>query len=151
MLRRRKRAAPNSFAVVEFSSYVEKLCANLLVAYSIDPRRIRLALSVKDVSLPLAKAIPCGLIVNELIVNSLKHAFPDGRFGTITVEMSKGADGLVSLAVRDDGVGMVEPGDAVRQKRTVGLSIVESLVKQLEGRFEVASNGGMQVQAVFPD
>jgi PAS domain S-box-containing protein len=140
----------NNFALIEFSPYVQELCANLLTAHSIDPDRIRLAVSVRGVSLPLAKAIPCGLIVNELIVNSIRHAFPGGRSGTITVEMSKRADGFVCLAVRDDGVGVVESGEASPSRKTVGLSIVESLVKQLDGRLEVASEGGMRVQAVFP-
>jgi len=139
-----------SFAVVEFSSYVQKLCGYLIDVYSVDPNRIRLAVTADSVSLALAKAIPCGLIVNELVMNALKHAFPDGRSGTISIAMSKGEDGLVSLVVRDDGVGTAQSGQQSGHKKSVGLSIVESLVSQLRGSSTMDGAAGMRVAVTFP-
>ncbi|HUI71951.1 MAG TPA: PAS domain-containing protein [Spirochaetia bacterium] len=139
-----------NFALIKFSSYLEKLCQTLLVAYATDHDQIQLKVCVEEASLALVKAIPCGLIVNELVVNSLKHAFPEGRRGTITIEMSKGEEGVVSLAVRDDGIGISESLEELRQKKTLGLSIVESLVRQLSGTLDVQSHGGLTVRVVFP-
>jgi len=140
----------SNLALIKFSSYLQKLCRTLLAAYATDSERIRLEVCVKEASLALVKAIPCGLIVNELVVNALKHAYPEGRRGTITVDMSKGDNGLVSLVVRDDGIGVSESLEELRQKKTLGLSIVESLVKQLDGRLDVRNEGGLKVQVIFP-
>ncbi len=93
-----------------FNLYLEDLVRDARRAY-LDSDRVSLDLQLEEVGLRLAVAIPCGLLVNEIIVNSLQHAFPDGRSGTITVELSTGEEG-VFLRVADDGVGMQSSANA---------------------------------------
>ncbi len=101
----------------------------LFESYSADPSRITLAIDATGVQLPIKMATPCGLLVNELIANALKHAFPDGRAGEIRVELAKEAD-QVRLSVSDDGVGLPEGTDP-EQTGTLGLQLIGLLVEQL--------------------
>jgi PAS domain S-box-containing protein len=138
----------DDFSSVEFSTYIGSLCDHLLDAYSADRGAVTLRTSLAELSLPLEKAIPCGLIVNELIVNSLKHAFPDGRRGSIEVSLAKTADGMVSLIVHDDGAGMPEAeGEA---GATIGMNLVRTLARQLGGEFETGGGPGTTSRVTFP-
>jgi two-component sensor histidine kinase len=94
-------------------------------------------------------AIPCGLVLNELITNSLKHAFGDGRPGTIRVELAPTACGRLRLAVKDDGVGLPEGMD-VHKARSLGLQLVCTLAEQLDATLEVDGRGGSAFQLTFP-
>jgi two-component sensor histidine kinase/ABC-type amino acid transport substrate-binding protein len=137
----------DDFSSVEFSTYIGSLCDHLLEAYSADRGAVALKTSLEELSLPLEKAIPCGLIVNELVVNSLKHAFPGGRRGTIEVSLSKTAEGSASLIVRDDGAGMPEAeGEA---GATIGMNLVRTLVSQLGGSFEASGGTGTTTRITF--
>jgi two-component sensor histidine kinase len=114
---------------------------------------VELDLAVADVSLAVGKAIPCGLIVNALITNALKHAFPGGRSGRVRVELAYADEAvdpprLIKLTVRDDGVGI--PGDPdIRQARTLGLELVATLVEQIDGRLQVIRDGGTSFEITF--
>ncbi len=93
--------------------------------------------------------IPCGLILNELITNSFKHAYPDKREGELAVLLQENKVGDYVLVVRDDGVGI--PGDIdFRQTRSLGLQIVRAMVEKLDGIFEVVSNNGTEFRITFP-
>jgi len=138
------------FAVVEFGSYLRQLCDYLLSAYMVDDRRIRIGVSVEDVSFALDNAIPCGLLVNELVVNALKHAFPGDRTGTIEVALAKGGDGMITLTICDDGVGFSKPEHDGRKAGTIGLTLVENLARQLYGTFEIEGDRGTRARVVFP-
>jgi PAS domain S-box-containing protein len=138
------------FALVDFSSYVGQLCDHLLSAYLEDPGRVRLAVSIEEVSLSLDKAIPCGLLINELVVNALKHAFPGDRPGTIEVAMRRLGDGRVSLTVSDDGTGTAADGIEEGGRKTIGLSLVRSLASQLGGVYDSESAAGTRVSIAFP-
>jgi two-component sensor histidine kinase/ABC-type amino acid transport substrate-binding protein len=140
----------DDFSSVNFSSYVGELCDHLLDAYSVDRSKVRLRIDIADLNLPLEKAIPCGLIVNELVVNALKHAFPDGRTGTIEVTLSSSAEGLATLVVSDDGAGKAESGGEAGS--TIGMNLVRTLARQLDGSFEASpgSGPGMTVRVAFP-
>jgi two-component sensor histidine kinase/ABC-type amino acid transport substrate-binding protein len=137
-----------SFSSVDFATYIDSLCDHLLDAYSSDRDAVRLRTSIEELSLPLEKAIPCGLIVNELVVNSLKHAFPDGRRGSIEVSLSRTADGLASLIVRDDGTGMPAAGGP--SGSTIGMNLVTTLAMQLGGEFEASGEKGTTARVTFP-
>jgi len=138
----------DDFSSVGLSSYIGGLCGYLLDAYSVDRDRVRLRLSIAELRLSPEKAIPCGLIVNELVVNAIKHAFPEGRSGSIDVSLSEDGDGRVSLAVRDDGTGV--PEKSAGAAPTIGMNLVRTLVKQLGGEIETSSGGGMTARIVFP-
>ena len=95
------------------------------------------------------QAIATGLILNELISNALKHAFPDGRSGLIRID-AQNHDGRVELAVIDDGVGLPEDLDT-RKSKSLGLQIVEILARQLRGAWELKSESGTIFRLSFPE
>ncbi len=118
------------FAEVDFAGFLDTLVPTLFESYGTDPSRITLAIDASGVQLPIKMAIPCGLLVNELIANALKHAFPDGRSGEIKVKLAKEADHQVRLSVSDDGAGLPE-GTDLEQAGTLGLQLVGLLAEQL--------------------
>jgi two-component sensor histidine kinase len=92
--------------------------------------------------------VPCGLILNELMTNALKYAFPDGNAGTIWVELSASPERVLSLRVADDGVGL--PADLdILNTRSLGLQLVNSLVGQVDGSLVVERSGGTAFRISF--
>ena len=97
---------------------------------------VRLVMELGPVEVETGQAIPCGLIVNELVTNSLKHAFAGGRSGEVRIGLQREADGPVRLRVSDTGAGL--PANfAARQGHSLGLQLVSDLAKQLLGALEV--------------
>jgi two-component sensor histidine kinase len=143
-------------ARVDFAEYIRNLTTYLFRAYSAHAHDIILDIQTDDVFLGIDTAVPCGLILNELISNALKHAFPNGRKGKIRVEFRAGegarADGggMLALTVDDDGVGLPEGFD-FQDTPSLGLRLVNSLVDQLDGRIETHNHGGTQVRITFDD
>jgi two-component sensor histidine kinase len=128
-------------ADLNFGDYVELLSDRLFSAYCVDPSRIRLELSIQPIVLTVDDAIPCGLILNELISNSLKHAFRDGREGVIRVSLGKTQGDGVELTVADNGIGL--PADfRLESARSLGLQVVETLIYQLRANLSIAGTGG---------
>jgi len=103
---------------------------------------------VGDVFLDINRAIPCGLIINELVSNSLKHAFPDGRRGEIAVKMDKNKRGKYLLLVKDTGIGFPEGVD-FHQTETLGMQLVTDLVRQLDGNIKLKRDEGTEFRIVF--
>jgi PAS domain S-box-containing protein len=132
-----------------FSEYVSKLAGNIFEAAAGPPDRIALGLEVEDVTLAVDKAIPCGLVLNELITNALKHAFPDGRAGTIRVDVRREPEGGLRLEVSDDGVGLPAGLDA-QSCSTLGLVLVRTLARQLDARLEIEGSGGTTFRLSVP-
>jgi two-component sensor histidine kinase/CHASE1-domain containing sensor protein len=137
------------YSRVPFSQYAGGLAAEVFHAAGVSPGALKLELEVGEVELPVDKAIPCGLILNELITNALKHAFPPDGPGTVRVELEQGADGRVRLAVKDDGVGFPAGGD-LRHSHTLGLQLVHTLAGQLAAKLEVRrTDPGTSFEVVF--
>ncbi len=126
---------------VDFAAYLRSLANHLFQFFKVDTGRIRLETDLEDVLLDVNSAVPCGLLVNELISNSIKHAFPGGRKGTIGIGLRREKDGTVVFRVADDGVGFPEDLD-FRRAATFGLQIVSLLVEQLEGTIHVDKRSG---------
>jgi two-component sensor histidine kinase len=118
---------------IEFSQYLRNLASHLFQSYQADASRIRVKMETEEVLLNINTAIPCGLIVNELISNVLKHAFPDGRSGELEIVLRRAAGGGYVILVRDDGIGL-PPGLDIRRTETLGMQIVSTLVGQIDGR-----------------
>jgi PAS domain S-box-containing protein len=137
------------YAHVPFSDYIKRLVGNVFHATSVSHPSVTLGIAVEDITLPVDKAIPCGLILNELITNALKHAFPGGRAGSIRIELQRAGEDDVMLAVRDDGIGTPRgiPPAAVM---SLGMRLVEMLVKQIHGRLDISSADGMTFRITFP-
>jgi PAS domain S-box-containing protein len=117
---------------IDFGQYLQNLVMYLVHSYQVDSGRIRLKIDVGDVALDINTAIPCGLIVNELVTNALKHAFPGRRKGEIRLTLLPGADGRFTLTVGDNGVGWPQGVD-FRKTDTLGMQLVTMLVDQLDG------------------
>jgi two-component sensor histidine kinase len=109
---------------------------------------VGLKIDVETILLPVDKAIPCGLILNELITNALKHAFPDNRRGEIRVEL-RTLDHRMLLAVADDGVGMPMGFEAAKSK-SLGMQLVATLVRQLDGQLQTIREHGTSFRITFP-
>ena len=122
-----------NFSGLDLSEYIDGLARNLLMSHSLHGR-VALEMDLRPVDLGLDQAIPCGLILNELISNALKHAFQTTGEGTITISLSL-KDDTIGLMVRDDGVGMAEDFDLERDAN-LGLQLVSTLVDQLDGSLE---------------
>ena len=137
------------FSRLDFTSYVRSLGAGLFTAYGASVDRISLSIEIDDVSLDIDSSISCGLLINELLSNALKYAFPDGRRGTISVILRQ-TEGEYRLCVRDDGVGF--PDDfSVNSAETLGLRLVRAMVDQLHGDMRVTKgeNGGVEYDIRF--
>ena len=120
------------FTKVDFASFLNSLALALINSYRIDSNHIALSIEADQVLLPIDAAVSCGQIVNELLTNALKHAFPEGRRGNISVALSRNEMGEVVLSVTDDGVGIPSSID-MRSQATLGLRLVSLLTDQLKG------------------
>jgi PAS domain S-box-containing protein len=129
-----------NFESVNFSEYVATLSKNLVHTYSINTKKIKLILTLEKLFLSLDASIPCGLIINEIISNSLKYAFPDNRDGIIFVNL-RVVKNKVSIEVGDNGVGIPETVD-VKNTQTLGLQLVDTLVEQINGTIKLTRNKG---------
>ena len=133
---------------IALNDYIDDLCRQLGNAAGADQRGISLNAVAEPVDVGLQLAIPLGLVLNELLANSLRHAFPDGRRGSITVRLEHQADGSLLLCVADDGVGM-PPGMSPATTRSLGLKLVHALATQLDGKFQIQSGQGTTARLTF--
>ncbi|MGE0814311.1 MAG: sensor histidine kinase [Vicinamibacterales bacterium] len=133
------------YARVPFSDYVRSLVTGL--QQGLGSGRVRVQFDLESLSLRVDKAIPCGLIVNELVTNAFKHAFPDERPGTIQIRLTA-ADGRIALTVGDDGVGLHPSDDTAA--RSVGQALVRTLVEQVHGSLDVIESPGTRYTLSFP-
>jgi len=131
-----------NFDKIDFKDYIYSLLQHLFLSYGVNTDVIALRISIEPVGLDIDTAIYCGLIINELVLNTLKHAFPTGQPGEITVEFHTPEPNSFELIVSDNGVGFTEELDFQNQK-SLGLRLVHSLVtKQLEGTIELDRSQG---------
>lgn len=136
-------------ARIDFAEYIRNLTNYLFRSYGVTSNRIKLKKNVDDVFLGLDTAIPCGLIINELVSNSLKHAFPDGKEGEIHICLFLDNDKF-TLIVRDNGVGFPKDLD-FRNTESLGLQLVITLVEQLEGTIDLKRSGGTEFKIIFTE
>jgi PAS domain S-box-containing protein len=139
----------SDYSHVDMSEYLGGLFDQLLVAYEAEGR-IALSLDVGRIVLSVNAAIPCGLIINELVTNAFKYAYPDGRRGEVRVSLTDLGDGLLELRASDDGIGL--PADrAAPGRSSLGLTLVRLLVEQLGGELSVDGGNGSDFRIRFRD
>jgi len=140
-----------SLARVEFADYARSLFSYLCRAHGSPQAGVALKLDLQPLSLSVEKAVPCGLILNELVTNALKHAFRGRATGEIAAALSASADGWVRLRVSDNGVGL-PAGMKWRESPSLGLRLIHLLAGQLSARVEVEvpAGGGTAFLIVFP-
>jgi len=139
----------DDLAKIDFNIYVNGLIKSLFQIYSISHKHIDWHVNIEDVKLDLETAIPCGLIINELVSNSLKHAFEDRLNGMISVNMNKIND-LITLKVIDTGVG-ISNNFQIEKATTLGLKLVKTLVNQLEGELMIEIKDGTSFKVTFKE
>ena len=136
-------------ARIDFAGYVRELMVYLFRSYTVSPDQIQTELDVADILLGIDTAIPCGLIISELVTNSMKYAFPDGKRGKLYVRLQSLPDENLVLQVADDGVGFADDFDW-RESDSLGLQLVSTLTSQLHGKMEVSGRNGASFTLTFP-
>ncbi len=137
-------------AKIDFDDYIRDLVNGLFQSYGANGN-IKLIIDVRDVSLGIDSAIPCGLVVNELVTNSLKHAFPDGRRGEVLISLHPIPGNMIELIVRDNGVSIPANID-IRKTESLGLHLVTILVEnQLHGEINLNRSKGTEFLVKFKD
>lgn len=133
---------------IDFAEYIRSLTASLFRSYGVSPGAITLKINGDDVLLGIDTAIPCALIINELISNSLKHAFPARKEGKIRITLRSDNDDKFTLIISDNGVGFSKDLD-FRNTETLGLQLVMTLVQQLKGTIELDRSSGTEFKITF--
>ena len=134
---------------IGFDKYVQELVQTIKQTFNFDNKTIDTAYEMESVNLNINQAIPAALIINELVANAFKHAFPGSRGGTVTLHLTRSGE-QVTLKVADDGVG-VDPDFDLSSQQSLGMTLIDTLTKQLEGDLEIDSDGesGTEVTVRF--
>jgi two-component system, sensor histidine kinase PdtaS len=135
---------------IDFAEYIQDLVGDLFRAYGMGREAVTARIRVEGISLGIDTAVPCGLIVNELVSNVLKHAYPDGRRGEVCVTLSTVEPEEFLLTVEDDGVGLPEGFDW-RTGDSLGLKLVMDLTRQIDGHAEVDRDEGTRFRIRFKE
>jgi PAS domain S-box-containing protein len=132
---------------INLRKYLDTIARSIIEISSSEAERIRLITSLEDIHLDMKRTVPLALVLNELIINSIKHAFPPGREGEIRLALKKSGD-MISMSVSDDGPGVqAEPG--TERGGSMGLGLINMLAEQLEGTFSVESGKGTTATLTF--
>ncbi len=135
-------------ASVDFEDYLKSLTSNIYHSYAGDRDGITLRVDAKDVSIDISRAMTCGLIINEIISNSLKYAFPNGRKGEIRIEIRTQKDDTYTMSIGDNGIGL-PTGLDINTSTSLGLRLVKMFVRQLKADLAVYREGGTEFQITF--
>jgi two-component system, sensor histidine kinase PdtaS len=139
----------HNLSKIDFPYYIRQLVSHLYHSYEIEAGQIRFETKLDQLYLDMDAAVACGLIINELVSNSLKYAFPDGRKGVVRIELTADANHIARLIVADNGAGRLNQSDLANAK-TLGLRLVRTLAEQLGGTIELGSNNGAEARLTFP-
>lgn len=133
---------------IDFAEYLRKLVNHISRSYQMQTEAIKMKVNVGDIALGVDTAVPCGLIINELITNSLKYAFPAGTAGEILIDLSA-SDGGYKLTLSDNGIGLPKELD-IENAKTLGLKLVRTLTEQLRGQLSHSNGCGTKFEITFP-
>ena len=139
----------HDFALISVEDYIRPIATEVLEAFSMRDR-IELNLELERISMGIDIAIPCGLIVNELMTNTLQHAFEVSKPGQITVSIVGKGEDTVELIVKDNGRGISDEAVSEKDNRSLGLNLVRLLTDQLRGTLSIDRNHGTCVTIRFP-
>jgi len=134
--------------MVDFPKYVLRTLDYLFRSFGVKDRRIGLHTELDQLALELDDALPFGLLISEVVSNSLKHAFPQGSGGEVRVFLRQQSETTISLILSDDGIGLPPELDWTTS-RSLGLRLVRALAQQLRGTLEIRSQGGTEVRLTF--
>ena len=131
---------------IDFGAYLEELCGSLLQFQMAERKPVRLDLRCAPLPVNFDRSVPLGLLTSEFVVNSLKHAFPDGRGGTLTVRLETVDEQRARLLLADDGSGMPPTAEG----RGSGLRLIEQLANQAHATLTWDRAAGTRAELVFP-
>jgi len=140
----------NSLGKLAFHDYVRDLIGEITRTYLAGQENIKIHTAIGDMNLSIDTAIPCGLIVNELVSNALKHAFPDGRGGDIWIKVTVSQGGQYQLTIYDNGIGL-PAGHDWRKSKSLGHRLVADLSRQLDGQATMKTDQGTWFQLIFEE
>ncbi|KKK70949.1 hypothetical protein LCGC14_2918860, partial [marine sediment metagenome] len=135
---------------IDVQDYVKSLAENVQLSYCDSDKEVKLNINVDEINLDIDNLVPCGLIINELLTNSFKHAFNEQENPEITVTMTKLDDGNISLSISDNGIGLPEGFD-ISNPTGLGHKLVKPLIDQIEGTMEVKAGKGAEFRFIFPE
>lgn len=142
-------ASARDFTKINFVDYIQSLTTQIFQTYGVNTDNVRLNVNAEEELLvEIDTAIPCGLIINELVTNSLRHAFPAGRTGEITIDLGLDNEDQFTLVVSDNGVGLPHGLD-FRNAESLGLQLVNTLTGQLDGTIELGTTRGTEFRITF--
>lgn len=128
---------------IDFGNYIDSLLTHLFSVYDINRQKIKFNINAEDINLSIESAIPCGLLINELVSNSLKHAFKEDMEGEVTIDMCYESDGDIILKVKDNGPGLPK-GTDILTAQSMGLQLIVTLTEQLQGSFQHNNSSGCE-------
>ena len=135
---------------IDFADYLKTLTSGLAGSFAGVSSAVRISVDVEQIMLAVDSAVPCGLIVNELVTNCFKYAFAGGRGGEIKVRMERAAGSQFRLSVTDDGVGFPK-GVNFRETESLGMQLITTLTEQLDGAIEMTNGSGTKFEITFPE
>lgn len=138
----------SDLARIDFATYVRNMAGYLVRSYGTQTRRVGIHIQTDEVPLVINLAVPCGLILNELISNCLKHAFPDDRDGQITICLQRIGSQRVALVVQDNGVG-IPPDVNIWETKSLGMQLVQTLIRQIGGSIDLEQDQGSKFTITF--
>jgi PAS domain S-box-containing protein len=131
-----------NYSIVDYKEYIKNLVSNIFYSSQMSGH-VKLHLDLDDITLPIDKAIPCGLLLNEIVTNALKHAFPEKRKGNLRIITHSFEDKNIEIIVKDDGIGIPESFN-IEKTETLGLKLIDLMTKQIEGTLEIESKKGTE-------
>ena len=139
-----------NLAKIDLKEYIETIGETLFYTYGVDRGRIALNIDIQKVFLDISTAIPCALIINEVLSNALKYAFPNDRKGEVAISLKDAGDKKMELKIKNNGICLPEDFD-LRNASSLGLQMVNILVKQLGGEVKISKKNGAEFQILFKE
>ncbi len=135
---------------IDFADYIQAVSSGLVASFARKSSNIRISVDVDNVMLPVDSAVPCGLIVNELVTNCFKYAFADRDAGEVRISMKRTDESNLQLSVSDDGAGFPK-GIDFRNTESLGMQLVTTLAEQLDGTITMRNGVGTTFEITFPE
>jgi two-component sensor histidine kinase len=141
-----KLSKSHNLAKINLAEYVKSLIDKLFQFYNVRPDRIALNFDVDKIMIGVDTAVSCGFVINELVSNSIKHAFPGGRKGEINIEFHSEGEKGFRMVIRDNGIGFKKDQ---AKSNTLGLQLVNAVVEHIDGSIKLDSSGGTRLEISF--
>ncbi len=139
----------DNLAEIKLDEYIRELLGELKRSMPAE-KHIDFKFELESIDMDISTAVPCGIIINELVTNAWKHAFEDGSGGTVTITLGRKEDTLIRLSVQDNGSGL-PPGFSLDNASSLGLQLVSILTTQIDGELHIDSEGGTAITVYFPE